>query len=575
MKVLKTLILCLLFASPAFGLVGDNDHNGAMDVAKGGTNGVVWNEEIIVVSGAHRATKYSNSADVVQRIDIFHDAAVDGNYDTAATVGSIQWAIAQLPAAGGLVYIHPGTYRIADVDNDTFGITILASNITICGAGDTTIIKPVDAHDTQLSLIRVGQETPTINTVSIKNLKLDGNASTFAHTISNGIYCSNVDYFTLDNVIAVDGGGTDGHAILAIGCDYFLINNFQKGNFAVNSIEVRDSELCTISNCRLTQRIELYSTTRNIAILNTTMIDDTISMYTYASSTIGNGALIQGCKFYAFDGSITGLTLSNSKNIIVTGCEFYGDSDVLNMTNGTGASSNISITGNVFRGGQIVVSGNCNNGMISGNTFECNINWVAGIKDYGSSAPTDWTIQNNIFVADATKNAYGINIDGATRWVIKNNSFYNFAIESAMHLQDGDLTGCIFEGNEAENCVKLFDLSGNPTGAIRFGQNYKEQESYVASYGAGTAQTVRIFPLSELTSNGDAAAETGALGDGLYKGQEVWISMAVDGGDAWELSITHHVTSDPEVATFDDAGDYLHLRWLGAEWMTVAGTCTF
>jgi hypothetical protein len=41
------------------------------------------------------------------------------------------------------------------------------------------------------------------------------------------------------------------------------------------------------------------------------------------------------------------------------------------------------------------------------------------------------------------------------------------------------------------------------------------------------------------------------------------------------VSIAHHVTSDPEVATFDAVDETLVLIWTGTEYATIYATATF
>lgn len=57
-------------------------------------------------------------------------------------------------------------------------------------------------------------------------------------------------------------------------------------------------------------------------------------------------------------------------------------------------------------------------------------------------------------------------------------------------------------------------------------------------------------------------------------GQTKLITMSTAGNN-FDVSITHHETSDPEVARFDAADEYLFLVWTGTEWATVSNTCTF
>ena len=93
--------------------------------------------------------------------------------------------------------------------------------------------------------------------------------------------------------------------------------------------------------------------------------------------------------------------------------------------------------------------------------------------------------------------------------------------------------------------------------------------------GEGTSQTLTVYGHTELTSDNDTTGETGTLGSGEWAGQVKSIILDTDGGDDWSVTITNHETSDPEVALFDAANEYLLLMWSGTEWVTLANTCTF
>lgn len=71
-----------------------------------------------------------------------------------------------------------------------------------------------------------------------------------------------------------------------------------------------------------------------------------------------------------------------------------------------------------------------------------------------------------------------------------------------------------------------------------------------------------------------AGAITGTLAAGSYIGQLKHIVMT-DATASSTVSIANHVTSDPEVATFDAVDEYLLLTWTGTEWETVKATATF
>ena len=77
---------------------------------------------------------------------------------------------------------------------------------------------------------------------------------------------------------------------------------------------------------------------------------------------------------------------------------------------------------------------------------------------------------------------------------------------------------------------------------------------------------------SELDSTDGAI--TGTLADGSVIGQKKFIVMT-DQTNSSTVSIEHHVTSDPEVATFNAVDEFLELVWTGTEWETIKATATF
>lgn len=72
-----------------------------------------------------------------------------------------------------------------------------------------------------------------------------------------------------------------------------------------------------------------------------------------------------------------------------------------------------------------------------------------------------------------------------------------------------------------------------------------------------------------------ASAVTGTLGAGDYTGQIKVITMSINADNSSTVSITNHLTSDPEVATFDALDETGVFIWTGTEWDTILATCTF
>ena len=104
--------------------------------------------------------------------------------------------------------------------------------------------------------------------------------------------------------------------------------------------------------------------------------------------------------------------------------------------------------------------------------------------------------------------------------------------------------------------IRIFDASALPLDA-------KETKT------TGTV-TLNHWGITDLAAVG---AITATLPDGTDMGQMKLIVMSV--AVASTVSITHHATSDPEVATFDAIDEYWLGIWTGTEWATVSNTCTF
>ena len=72
-----------------------------------------------------------------------------------------------------------------------------------------------------------------------------------------------------------------------------------------------------------------------------------------------------------------------------------------------------------------------------------------------------------------------------------------------------------------------------------------------------------------------AAATTITVPDGDYIGQTLLITTySNDDSSTVTISVSHHVTSDPETFTISTVDQWLLLVWTGTEWGTVAGDAT-
>ena len=89
-----------------------------------------------------------------------------------------------------------------------------------------------------------------------------------------------------------------------------------------------------------------------------------------------------------------------------------------------------------------------------------------------------------------------------------------------------------------------------------------------------TALAPVIVPGSVTIIDSNANAVDGTLADDTVIGRETYLVMT-DASNSSTISIAHHVTSDPEVATFNATDEVGIFRWNGTEYDTMYATCTF
>ena len=117
----------------------------------------------------------------------------------------------------------------------------------------------------------------------------------------------------------------------------------------------------------------------------------------------------------------------------------------------------------------------------------------------------------------------------------------------------------------------VYEAVGTSTGT-----DWRPRDDQIAqqALGAGTGQTISPYGATSLTSDA-SVDETGTLGDGTFIGQIKTIVFTTDGGQDWDITISHHVTSDDELMTCSVAGQYARFWWDGDDWVTIDATCTF
>jgi len=131
----------------------------------------------LVVTGAMKnvATKIVAASDTPNR-NARADYVCDGTNDQV----EIQNAIWSLPAQGGIIYLLEGTYYIGSTTDENYiGINVTSSNITIIGAGKSTVLRRAwDAVSTR-GVITLGDGGTNFATGTVvTNLSIDGQKQT-------------------------------------------------------------------------------------------------------------------------------------------------------------------------------------------------------------------------------------------------------------------------------------------------------------------------------------------------------------------------------------------------------------
>jgi len=101
------------------------------------------------------------------------------------------------------------------------------------------------------------------------------------------------------------------------------------------------------------------------------------------------------------------------------------------------------------------------------------------------------------------------------------------------------------------------------------GQSMVEEIQEVTVATTETA-TLKPYGTTSLTTTGGASGVI-TLPDGTAMGQQKFVVLTGDGGDA-TLRVTTHETSTPEDFTGADPGDAILFVWQGTQWATVANS---
>ncbi len=140
------------------------------------------------------------------------------------------------------------------------------------------------------------------------------------------------------------------------------------------------------------------------------------------------------------------------------------------------------------------------------------------------------------------------------------------------------------DGSAAGNRTRVLYATNTGLGLGESAPNHKldvvgdVNATGTATFAGGVIQDVNIVT-ADLTNfdphgthiiSSNTAPITGALADGTVVGQRVAFVCKVAGNNI-DITVAHHVTSDPEVIRLDTAKEWVELLWDGTDWVEVSG----
>lgn len=541
--------------------------------------------EQVIINRTQRAIKYYDSAGDVTKVELFNDSNVT-DYHDASTTGSIAWAQNQLPAIGGTIFLNDGTYNVGQRLDITTGTRLIGSGM------HTTILFLSAGSDSD---VLRGED---VSNIYIGYLQVDGNRdnNTKGGTDSddNCIQFRSVANGTIDSVYLTDAGY---HGVFVVG----------------------SSSQITTKNCVLTANgyrgLHYHGddTPKNVT-------------YSYIINNICHANAVDGA---AGDDSGLFATLDNTYNIICSGNIVYdepgtGIEIAGEVTAGTDCKANLFTDNNIDNCQHAFqIGGNANFFTISNNIItdstdkainvvqasDCLINnnlILDGAEDaiqFESSTYGRIQINNNVIIGNDGGGIYVRNCDycQAVGNLLDDNLASGDTGKEGIMWRDSDYgiiaNNTILSTNETptNNAIREFgtsdwnNITDNNTNYRSAGNEFAvvgTNTQLLNNWGRGAStQYEELANATGFTLSGvittrlkcDTANGTGTLGNGAFPGQlkTIFCGAANPGTYTWQVTITNHATSDPEVVQFDAVDEYILLIWTGTEWDTVSGTATF
>ncbi len=464
----------------------------------------------------------SGATYVVAASDSVNKEKADYICDGASDQTEINAAINALPASGGRVLLLEGTYYI----DDKISLSYTNNNhyVTLEGQGDGTLLTIPDGHDADMNLILVqgDDSTNVVQHPTIKNLRLDGNsANVGADKTYNGIQFHFVDYGTVENVVAVNGGGDDGYAVIFISVTNSRILGLKKGTFEINSFELRDSEQILVSDCILDRRAEIYTTSNDIIIKGNIFNNAQLN-----ARTLDNGERINNLQVVD---NFFEMTTDDTFNPAIWGRYIDGLLFSGNYATSTGTSlvylvdsNDVNIVGNTIYCDYSNINFSGSNGQIVGNYISIpgvSVSGPAIISD-NNPAPSNLIISNNTIKSlSNSAGAVGAQFSNGSRIYISENYFIN--LYQGIKFTASAVSNAVIKGNTFTSLLYDKIVNSGTNTAISGNIGYLTASSSTATITSGNTSVDVSHSLAITPSAGNiSVTPTNDMGSAT----KFWIS---------------------------------------------------
>ena len=389
-----------------------------------GTEGELFFDSTNKQLNVYENGAWQRSTGIATKVIAASNAANKGNADYQASgtndQTTINAAITALPSTGGVIYLTDGTFSLGAA------VTITKSNVSIIGAGSSTIVKRVyDSTSSEDGAITIGDTTGTIySNISVSYIQIDGNSSVETNTNDDAVLIKDsVNTIVVSSTTIVNTKG--------IGVSYIT----STASHNPNTIKVIGNAISGSQSA-----INMYGASAS-APMNAIISDNTITnsgnwniqVAKFDNSIIARNNIPltgsnSGITITSGTGSgiIYGNTMSGGQHGIGGGSNWLIEANLMKGLGGTAifVASNESVVGNqiVSAGIQGIYINTSSNSSVTGNTINMTAN--SGKPAILITTGANNTITGNTISIGAST-ANGVYISGAGNSnIISNNQIY-------------------------------------------------------------------------------------------------------------------------------------------------------